>query len=75
MVMSMTKFTITVPDSVVKSIDEVRGLIPRSTWIANELKKSTNQMGDRRDRKMVEMAPSKSSNSKNVGQLEGVESN
>lgn len=37
--MSMVKFCITVPEAVVLSIDEVRGLIPRSTWIANELKK------------------------------------
>ncbi len=44
--MSSVKFTITIPVGVVDDIDEVRGLIPRSTWIANELKKICN--GDKK---------------------------
>ena len=44
--MSSVKVTITINPEVIENIDKVRGLIPRSTYIANELSKLNSKRSE-----------------------------
>lgn len=45
--MSSVHVTLTIPEDVLKSIDDVRGMVPRSTYITNVLVKNSKESGSK----------------------------